>query len=776
MTPFLSAICLTYARQPWLEEAIDCFLKQDYTGPKEMLIVNTFPRQKLSLVLPPTLNCEQPNIRIINLDTRPPSLGDARNLAIEAALGTHIVTWDDDDWYLPGHLSAIAKGYHEETDWVFLRQQFYLDGQRIVSIVPGSCPVFSFTKRAWKAVGGYPALGVGEDRAIVGKITSTHKGERVELRPDEITFMYRWGQGVFHMSGEGDDRPGHATAHDRIADFINHRADNGSIPTGPIELHPKAALDISKLASDYIERLHGSKKNECVIVQLGRFGDIINVLPIARHIAENYAKPKWMVSREFASVLEGVSYVEPLVVDLRNDQIKEAMSVARRDFRNVIQTQIWGLGYSTEKLCPSYNMESWRSAGLLSKFKDPTWFPWFDRRDAEREMLLRTKLSFEGKPLLLVNVTSSTSSPFPQGPDVLAKIVERWGKQFAVVNMADLKLHRIFDVLGLMDVAVCVVSIDTALLHLAAASHVPVVALTNPKPWLGTVCRCNCVKSFTYDEALADFEAVQNAIGGILRVMARPLKATVQQAPERYIIHAVERHNEGDQKEQQRRGYAQSSWDRLYEQGVMPAHYWKYSRTAQSIGDRRALPFLKDVLQNAMNQGGPDDIIMLTNDDVHLHDDLPELLRFHVAVYGACCAQRCEYIGQRVIASASPEVHARSSSPHMGRDLFAFTKRWLLAKWDEIPDFILGASDWDLCMASMIRLENGVQSNRQNLEQVIFPSELPRGYVMHQAHSPHWAAPNNVNKAASQRHNRTLFKAWAAKHMPGLKFHPGDVI
>jgi hypothetical protein len=104
----------------------------------------------------------------------------------------------------------------------------------------------------------------------------------------------------------------------------------------------------------------------------------------------------------------------------------------------------------------------------------------------------------------------------------------------------------------------------------------------------------------------------------------------------------------------------------------------------------------------------------------------------------------------------------------MGRDLFAATKVWLLAHWDEIPDAILGAPAYDLHLAALVRHKVGQKTTRQNIDQVMVCAELPNGYVYHQHHVSQWASlPQNT---PSHVRNGEQFKKWAAVHQPHLKF------
>lgn len=782
--PSITAVCVTFGRVSHLNEMIQCFLAQTCQK-KELLIYNTFPRQ--------TLRGDFPNVRIINCRQRPASLGAAREDAISLASGQVIVMCDDDDYILPDHLLAFAQGFAEsKADWMRMDRVFYAEGWEIKNTTSTWLNAVAFTKEAWQKAGGYDKrLTVGEDRNFFSRLSEKCRGATIQMRLDKVSAIYCWGNGdVYHVSGMGDDKPGHVPAYERARLDLERRVKVGQEPVGVVDLKPGFAPghNPAAMVKAYLAK-HGEdvkkKQGDCCIVQLGRIGDIINILPIALHVHNHYGTPHMMVSREFAPVLEGVSYVKPYPVDLRNHEILPALTAAGRIFPHVIQAQIWGNGYQPERYTPSYNMESWRVAGFLDKFHDPAWRPWFDLRHLEREELLKAKLFTTDKPKIVLNVTKSISSPFPDGKNLLEQIRERFGKECELINVADLVLPCYVDLLGVLEAASVLVSIDTSLLHLAAATDVPVVALTNPRAWLGTKTRCRTVSSLNYDIAKNKPELV---LAGIERAIGmRPLPVRVQslqglrQKPAqcRAILHAVERHPDTSPKEAKRKAAARASWQVLYkEHGVLPCHLWdhEYPRNAMDIGDPRPLAFLKDVVQKALNQAGSDDIIMLTNDDIYLHPELPELLRYHVPLFGACCSQRCEMVGGMLRQDAKPSEWAAAGRLHMGRDLFAFTPHWLRTHWNEIGDFVLGCSDWDLALAALLRVEKSLPFNRQSAEWNLFPCELERGYVAHEAHSAKWNDPNYVNTAPGQIHNRRLFREWAKKHLPSLTFSPVNTI
>ncbi len=98
-----SCICLTYARPDVLEEAIYSFLQQDYSGPKELVILNDYDQQILEF--------DHPEVRVINLPKRLHTVGEKRNMAVALAAHDLLFVWDDDDIYLPHRLSFLLERF-----------------------------------------------------------------------------------------------------------------------------------------------------------------------------------------------------------------------------------------------------------------------------------------------------------------------------------------------------------------------------------------------------------------------------------------------------------------------------------------------------------------------------------------------------------------------------------------------------------------------------------------------------------------------------------------
>jgi hypothetical protein len=241
--------------------------------------------------------------------------------------------------------------------------------------------------------------------------------------------------------------------------------------------------------------------------------------------------------------------------------------------------------------------------------------------------------------------------------------------------------------------------------------------------------------------------------------------------PDPKIYHLVDRH-EADAATEQRCRHAYASMDDLYQANVMiPIHLWPemYHRSAKDeLGDPRPLPFLLELFEQFINQADDEDICVWTNSDSICHKLLPGYARMANAIWGPCSFFRADFVTPPSLELSPKNYGRQSRAHHIGRDAFCFTKKWLMSV--EVPDFVLAASNWDLCFAAIIRETYQIKTTLANLGTPIFPAEPPVGYVGHVAHASAWNTPNLQN-SPSNRHNGKLFKEWAAKHAPDLKFN-----
>ena len=234
----VSACCLTYGRNSLLAEAVESFLRQDCED-SELVVFNTLVSQNLWI--------DHPRVRVINHPSRPATLGETRNLAIQECRGEFVVTWDDDDIYLPHYLSWLVN-HVGDGDWIRQAARFDLTQWKITQVSCQACNQLMFRKSAWERLGGYPAVDSGEDRVFVGKLQASLPGRSLELPRKEIGFMYGWANGAFHVSGCGENQPGKATALTRARRHVQmtpHRRGN-------VQIVPRWEKDYVTMANDWL--------------------------------------------------------------------------------------------------------------------------------------------------------------------------------------------------------------------------------------------------------------------------------------------------------------------------------------------------------------------------------------------------------------------------------------------------------------------------------------------------------------------------------------------
>ena len=232
------------------------------------------------------------------------------------------------------------------------------------------------------------------------------------------------------------------------------------------------------------------------------------------------------------------------------------------------------------------------------------------------------------------------------------------------------------------------------------------------------------------------------------------------------ILHVTPYFKTSDNQTLRRHAVAEASWERLYRTGLYrKLHGVRGSRDSRDIGDKRATPYLKDVLQAGLNSCPEDGIVMLTNNDTVLHYDLTWHLLSMMREEWAVCAFRQGYTRCPDLVSARQD---HDSGQHdTGRDLFAFTPQWLREHWEIIPDYVLGASDWDSTLATLIRMSKGIAVNAVNWVQRDERCELKTGFVFHERHSSFWSEGQNRTMLAGNIYNRALSMKFIKEHGVG---------
>lgn len=482
-----------------------------------------------------------------------------------------------------------------------------------------------------------------------------------------------------------------------------------------------------------------------IFIQLGRLGDVINILPLAKLESDETGQPcQVMVAREFADVLDGCSYVEPII--WQGDWIDTVKAVyeARKLSDNIVISQIYGRGIGMREMCSSFARESWYSAG--AKISWGSKLPVFDRRVIFREECLIDSLGINRNKRVVVCALNGTSAPFPWAKEFRQQLQAalKSDGDYQLVDISEIRAHRIYDLLGLFEIAHCLVTIDTSIKHLAAACNVPVISLCArwPSPWHGSPWRPQNMQSYWYDElkppnvkAYFDIIAVGTSGPKIVHTWAdfRPENSAF------------------DSELDRRLSVARRSWKQEYDFGKCwkSAEFTKdvSSRDSRAIGDPMGVPFLRDIIEHAERIAVNDnDVIVYSNADVCFAPGLTGHILDHCRRNGCAYTHRWDFF-RRITEPFVSDGQVRTGKWYPGSDVFCFTVGWWQQHRDLLPDVIIGREKTDEVMRQLIKLSGGDEIEVCNY---------------HEKHPSFWEQPEPFEKNPGNIHNRRLARKWFA--------------
>mgnify|MGYP003112197753 FL=1 len=249
--PFISCKCITYGRTDLLVESLHSFLIQDYPKDKcELVIVNDYPLQKL--------HYSHPQVKIYNLDTTFPLIGEKENYAIERCQGPLIAVWDDDDVALPNHLHNIARHWKDDTNIIHWETGIYYNEPNITKIMGVGNSGIVYSKDVWERIGRSPLENAGGDMTLTNRIHALGGKVDVKMPDSEASWFYMWGGRGYHQSGMGTDDGTRPDIIQRHSEFVESQRKAGNVPTGDIHLVPEWKHDYKQMLKDYVNQSNNS--------------------------------------------------------------------------------------------------------------------------------------------------------------------------------------------------------------------------------------------------------------------------------------------------------------------------------------------------------------------------------------------------------------------------------------------------------------------------------------------------------------------------------------
>lgn len=414
-------------------------------------------------------------------------------------------------------------------------------------------------------------------------------------------------------------------------------------------------------------------------VLLGRLGDVTAILPVMREESLLGPRPTMMVAKEYASLFDGVSYCDCIPFDGDYNDLDSAMAKAKELAEKVVCLQVAGPPDAVKRYTyegagvehsttDSFVKEQWKFAGKFDKWKDQPPLI-FDRRSPTREAAMFNGTLSSKKKLILVYL-DGVSSPFPYKPLCLELLRLKFPKA-QIVDLGELKAERFYDFLALYERAHCLVSSDSAPLHLAFAcvKTLPVVALIkdNPSLWHGSPWRANHIAHIRYSDFPHRAIEMLDAVSYCRFKGSRFDVATLPRWIHLWSEYEINEENKA------RAQKAKVDW--ILHSVPCPVEVGAVGQDSESIlKDDKRYPTVKDVIRIGCMMAGLDDVILLTRCDTCPNDDL-----FKRLTDGPLPAY-----AHRTIRDKDGDTF------HPAVDLFAFKKSWWDEHVKEFPTMIMG--------------------------------------------------------------------------------------
>ncbi len=268
----------------------------------------------------------------------------------------------------------------------------------------------------------------------------------------------------------------------------------------------------------------------------GKAGDLLSQLPILyRDFQQTGLKPKALVANEFSKVLDGCSYIEPIIFDGSYLDLEGAVKLAHSLSDDVIVTSIHGTkealakhtysqAYSTGAVTSNFQLEQWNLAGRAAEFYDNLPLV-FDRRspDREKRLLDTNGILKMRKPLILLALGGRTAG-FAHAELLRDYVHAKFDKSHRVIDLPMTEDGHCYDLLAIYERAALLITTDSMPLHLAwACRSLPVFALTNDRDskgnhslWHGSPWRPNHLWYCRYSDwparAVEMMQAVEDVV------------------------------------------------------------------------------------------------------------------------------------------------------------------------------------------------------------------------------------------------------------------------
>ncbi|EKD61977.1 MAG: hypothetical protein ACD_52C00327G0006 [uncultured bacterium] len=187
-------------------------------------------------------------------------------------------------------------------------------------------------------------------------------------------------------------------------------------------------------------------------------------------------------------------------------------------------------------------------------------------------------------------------------------------------------------------------------------------------------------------------------------------------------------------------------------------------RNSLSLGEKKTMPFLKDVVDYGLSAYPDCDLFLYTNSDISFVTNASNFIRDSLKKWECGYSHRVDFSKKDLPKNTITRDQLRDKLPlgrwSAGSDVFFFTRRWWNNHKGNLPDALIGFEAWDACvMAAMLK------------------SGLPepiKWLSYHQIHESYWKKNRLTSKG--QLYNRKICTKWAIKNNLGHLINYGSFL
>ena len=204
----VSCVLCTFGRHSAVQRSIGMWLSQDYKYEKELIIFNTAPER---LELGEEL-AEMENVILCNQTSNESgkewqSLGEIRNAALSHCSGKLYACWDDDDLFLPWHLSQGVPSWQAcgRRAWKPEKSLFSTDGGRSFKLAGNSMEASILVCLDFVKEHRFSEGQSGAEHVQGGWLDKAREKRELCVENCRPSYAYVWGDGLHKTSGAIDN-------------------------------------------------------------------------------------------------------------------------------------------------------------------------------------------------------------------------------------------------------------------------------------------------------------------------------------------------------------------------------------------------------------------------------------------------------------------------------------------------------------------------------------------------------------------------------------------